>query len=86
MKTYFINICYLSLLIFILSGCSASDTTKVYTDPFLNSTTVGSVAIFPLRNSAATQTDISLNTGDLIEINKNVSNGICRKKSQHKID
>ena len=73
---------FASLLVIFFLGCAPPNTTKIYINPSLNSTKITSVAVFPLRNAAATQRDISLTTGDMIEINKMFQTAFAEKNSK----
>ncbi len=59
---------FLLIFAFVILGCSTSKV-KTYVDPNLSSGKIKSVALLPLRNSF-TQTNASLSTGDIMEINK----------------
>lgn len=58
----------LFIFAFVILSCSTSKV-KTYVDPNLSSGKIKSVALLPLRNSF-TQTNASLSTGDIMEINK----------------
>ncbi len=62
------NTMFLLIFAFVILGCSTSKV-KTYVDPNLSSGKIKSVALLPLRNSF-TQTNASLSTGDIMEINK----------------
>ena len=82
MKAILKQIIYLSFMALLFYGCVSSDgTIKSYINPALISTEITSVAIFPLRN-AFVQTDVSLGTGDMIEINKMFQSEFVNKNSK----
>ncbi len=82
MKTILRHLFYLPMLGLFLYGCSTSDgTVKTYISPSLNSSKITAVAVFPLRNSFVQQ-NISLGTGDMIEINKMFQMEFAKRNSK----
>ena len=85
MKTLIRQVVYLSLIGILSYGCvSTSGTTKTYISPSLASTKITSVAIFPLRN-AFTQTNVSLGTGDMIDINQMFQSEFFKRNANTKL-
>lgn len=80
MKIILINF---TLLIIILSSCSSAKVRNYY-DPAQDFSKLNSIAILPLRNSFV-QTNTSLNTGDMIEINKMFQQEFIKKNPRLKV-
>lgn len=82
MTKFLKSLFYLPITGLFLYGCSTSEgTVQTYINPSLNSSKITSVAIFPLRNSFVQQ-NISLGTGDMIEINKMFQMEFAKRNSK----